>query len=413
MKNNLWISLLLVLLVSGCSQKEEFNNQNVAPEGRVFTTSFENNQSRTFVKDGYLSCWTADDRISLFDGNTLNLQYKFYGKTGDNGGTFLMDSKPEGTGSSLTTNYAVYPYSENVKITTDGVITVNLPSEQHYAENSFGLGDNTMVAVTQDIHDTFLNFKNVGGCLKLQLYGNDATIQTITFTGNNKEKIAGKATLTVAPDENPTVNMSDDATTSITLDCGNGVTISNEESSPTTFWMVIPPITFTKGFTITITTTDDVSFTLSTSESIKINRNSISSINALEMKLGTGTLSLPTGNTFNNKVKAFLDSNTELTKIKFIANSATISNDILVTDEDGTTAYMVANEEWLEIHTNGRKFIANQNSGHMFSWYKKLTTIDFGKNFDVCNVEDMRYMFDNCTSLSFLDLSARATATGT
>ena len=197
MKNNLWISILLALLVSGCSQKEEFNNQNVAPEGRVFTTSFENNQSRTFVKDGYLSCWTADDRISLFDGNTLNLQYKFYGKTGDNGGTFLMDSKPEGTGSSLTTNYAVYPYSENVKITTDGVITVNLPSEQHYAENSFGLGDNTMVAVTQDIHDTFLNFKNVGGCLKLQLYGNDATIQTITFTGNNKEKIAGKAILSV------------------------------------------------------------------------------------------------------------------------------------------------------------------------------------------------------------------------
>ena len=35
----------------------------------------------------------------------------------------------------------------------------SLPSEQHYTENSYGLVDNTMVAVTHNVHDAFLKFK--------------------------------------------------------------------------------------------------------------------------------------------------------------------------------------------------------------------------------------------------------------
>ena len=148
MKNSLWISFLLVLLVVGCSQEEIFRNKSKIPEGRVFTTSFESDESRTYVEDGRLSRWTADDRITLFDGNSLNRQYKFDGETGDNAGTFSIVEKPYGTGETLHTNYAVYPYNKDIKISEKGVITVTLPVEQSYAENSFGLGANTMVAVT-------------------------------------------------------------------------------------------------------------------------------------------------------------------------------------------------------------------------------------------------------------------------
>ena len=78
MKNTVSYIFLFALLVSGCTQEEMLRNgTSVSGEGRTFTTSFEQNESRTYLEDGRLSRWTAGDRISLFDANTLNSQYLF------------------------------------------------------------------------------------------------------------------------------------------------------------------------------------------------------------------------------------------------------------------------------------------------------------------------------------------------
>jgi hypothetical protein len=213
-----YFSLLCILaLLVGCyNTDEQLINEPIPSEGRIFTASFEQNDTRTYVEEGNLLRWTEGDQISLFDGNTLNCQYKFDGKTGDNAGTFSIVNAPYGSGNDLSTNYAVYPYASDIMISEEGVITMTFPTEQNYAENSFGLGANTMVAVTKDVDDTFLKFRNVGGFLKLQLYGENLTIKSIILTGNNNEKLAGKATITPAYGQNPTVAMKDDATTSIT-----------------------------------------------------------------------------------------------------------------------------------------------------------------------------------------------------
>ena len=245
MKKNLLLSFLLILLVSGCSQDELVKERFESSVGRIFTASFDQKDTRTYIENGNLLRWTKDDQISLFDGNTLNRQYEFDGETGDNGGTFTIVSKPYGTGNGLEANYAVYPYASTIKITESGVITATLPTEQSYVENSFGLGDNTMVAVTKDTEDTFLKFKNVGGYLKLQLYGDGITVKSITLTGNTNEKLAGQATITPVYGEDPTISMANDATKSITLDCGTGVEIGTSSETATVFWLVLPPTTFT------------------------------------------------------------------------------------------------------------------------------------------------------------------------
>ena len=273
MKNTLWMSILLALLVSGCSQEEMLKHTSSASGGRVFTTSFENDESRTYLEDGKYSRWTEGDRISLFDASTLNNQYLFAGDTGDSGGTFFMLSKPEGTGTTLATNYAVYPYDKDMTISSKGTITLTLPSIQHYAENSYGLGDNTMVAVTENTDDTFLSFKNVGGCFKLQLYGDDVTVKSITLKGNNDEKIAGKATITAAYDKAPVVTMADDAATSITLDCGKGIKMGTTEDEATTFWIVVPPTIFSKGITVMVRDFGNKVFSQSTDKELVIERN--------------------------------------------------------------------------------------------------------------------------------------------
>lgn len=284
MKNILSLLLPFAILISGCSQEELKNGKLDLQDGRIFTASFEQDQTRTYVEDGYLR-WTAGDQISLFDGNTLNRQYKFDGETGDNSGTFSIVNAPYGSGNDLTANYAVYPYASSTKIAESGAMTVTLPSEQAYAENSFGPGANTMVAVTKDKADTFLKFKNVCGYLKLQLYGDEVTVKSITLTGNNNEKIAGEATITPSYSGDPTTSTAEDATGTITLNCEEGVKIGTTLETATAFWIVVPPITFDDGFKVTITDINGVAFTKSTSNIIVVERNIIKPMTAFEVEI--------------------------------------------------------------------------------------------------------------------------------
>lgn len=274
----------LALLLGGCANEESYNIESELVVERVFTTSFEQNETRTYIEEGNLLRWNAGDQVSLFDGNTLNRQYKFDGETGDNAGTFSIVSKPFGTGNDLNCHYAVYPYSSDVKITENGVITATLPANQNYKENSFGLGANTMVAVTKDLDDTFLKFSNTGGYLKLQLYGNDIRVKSITLTGNNNEKLAGKVNITPIYGQEPTTTMIDGATSSITLNCGEGIQIGSTIESATDFWMVVPTTKFANGLSITIEDTDGGTFVKSTSNVVNIERNVIKPMTAFEVE---------------------------------------------------------------------------------------------------------------------------------
>ena len=273
----------LALLLGGCANEESYNIESELVVERVFTTSFEQNETRTYIEEGNLLRWNAGDQVSLFNGNTLNRQYKFDGETGDNAGTFSIVSNHFGTGNELNCHYAVYPYSSDVKITENGVITATLPANQNYKENSFGLGANTMVAVTKDRDDTFLKFRNTGGYLKLQLYGNDIRVKSITLTGNNNEKLAGKVNITPIYGQEPTTTMIDGATSSITLNCGEGVQIGSTIESATDFWMAVPTTKFANGLSITIEDTDGGTFVKSTSCVVDIERNVIKPMKAFEV----------------------------------------------------------------------------------------------------------------------------------
>ena len=125
------------------------------------------------------------------------------------------------------------------------------------------------------------------------------------------------------------------------------------------------------------------------------------------------TLLLPDGETFNTKVGEYLTAKPDLKKIKFITNSDVTSESILVTDEDGTKGYLVANGECLEIHTYASEFVANANCMAMFegqaeytSPFSTLTDIEFGNKFNTSNVTNMGGMFAYCLDLSSLNVSS-------
>lgn len=275
------LSALCALSLIACAKSDEDMVAVPATAPETIYASFEEPTTRTYVEQDKYLRWHAEDEISFFS-TTYNLQYRFQGNTGDNNGSFTKITTDLVTGNALANNYAVYPYAASTAISDEGVISVTLPATQAYAENSFGRGANTMVAATNGTMDNVLRFKNAGGYLKLQLYGTDVTVKSVALQGNKGEKIAGEATITAAYGNDPVVTMADTATDVVTIDCGEGVTLSNDATTPTTFWFVLPETTFAEGFTVTVTDTEGGTFVKSTSNSFTIDRNMIQPMKSLE-----------------------------------------------------------------------------------------------------------------------------------
>ncbi|MBQ2395066.1 MAG: metal-dependent hydrolase [Alistipes sp.] len=314
MKINLFIAMA-VLMICGCSQ---FTEHDAAPSCTInapasieATIEEPQESTRTYVDNDNTLHWTANDEISYFPGVAVNMQYRFSGETGAIGGSFDRVSSESVSGTALSCNYALYPYDKSTSVATNGCISYTLPDVQYYAEESFGLGANVMVAATKDTNDNVLRFKNACGYLEIQLYGTNAKVKSITFRGNKDEKIAGAATITARYEQNPTIEMSNEATTSVTLDCSKagGVLLSSDSSKPTSFWFVLPEMTFTDGFTIVVTGVDGGTFTKSTSKSITIERNMIQPMAAFKTTLASEGIDI-----VDNKVRFYLSEKSGSTR---------------------------------------------------------------------------------------------------
>ena len=109
---------------------------------------------------------------------------------------------------------------------------------------------------------------------------------------------------------------------------------------------------------------------------------------------------LPDGSTFNSAVKAVLDANASLVKIKFVAGSSATGTEI-----GDCGAYLVENGDCLEIHTAALEFEFNQYCTNMFNNLEKITDINFNNLINTSNVTDMGGMFYACSSLTTLDVS--------
>ena len=271
-------------LVASCSvQEEDFKTPQ--QDDVVFYASFEQpaeERTRVYANEDLHLRWTADDRVSIFNKITYNQEYKFLGETGDNAGGFnRVDNAEFVTGNPISHVVSVYPYQAATKITEEEVVTLSLPAEQHYAENTFGLGANTMVSVSED---NVLQYKNVGGYLMLKLYGEGVSVSSITLRGNHGESLAGKASVKMAPDGEPAIETISDAADEISLLCDTPVALAATAEESVRFWFVLPPVTFNEGFTITVNRTKGGAFEKSTSKSIVIERNTLSKMSPMEVE---------------------------------------------------------------------------------------------------------------------------------
>lgn len=285
---------MMAVALAGC--QESMENIVLSEKTQTFEAimeGFEGN-TKTSIDNQKNILWSENDQLAIFQGCSVADKYQVTAETAGTGnGTFELIADNSGevnddfnSGVEIAANIALYPYAEGLAVSNTNVTDGNdvgayeitgfvLPEIQHYVPNSFGEGTFPMVAVTETMSDHTLRFKNLMGAIKLQLKGTQ-TIKSIKIEGKGNEKLSGTATVTAyANGITPAVTMTgtDEASKSVTLDCGDGVELA--PSTATDFIIALPPVLFSQGFAVTVTYSDDTTNTIETTTANTVLRSSI------------------------------------------------------------------------------------------------------------------------------------------
>ncbi len=274
-----------MLTLSWACQQEELNLNDVSPRVHIYaeTESFEE-ETKTSINSSNSVVWSQGDYIAAFLNSTKAVRYQVTDESvGTPNGDFVEAPLSGGglsSGNELGINALVYPFESdlifsNHEVSGDDVLSyeiqrVTIPSVQTYQANSFPDESFIMIAVTKNEKDYNFNFRNASGALKLQLKGN-SSVKSIEIKGNSDELLSGDATVIVSTTAAPEIIMSESASKTVTLDCGEGVQLNEQEA--TLFMMTLPPTPFSNGFTITITDTAGNTKELSTTKPNPVNRS--------------------------------------------------------------------------------------------------------------------------------------------
>ena len=240
----------------------------VLPDG-LLRVSFSEDDSRVQLDENSRTVWNEGDLISVFNKTNGNECWQFDGKTGDKRGMLL---KVSGSAGSKTNKVvALYPYDSNCAV-SGNMISTSIPATQTYQADSFGKGGNIMVAVSDDNE---LQFNHIFGWIRLNLTDKGQKVKYLTLSGNNNEKLAGSIIIDASTQK---VFMSGNNTSTITLDCGEGVQLS--QTKPTYFYIALTPQTFTKGVSINVIMTNGTSLEKHYEDPFTVTRNHIQPIKA-------------------------------------------------------------------------------------------------------------------------------------
>ena len=255
--------LMAALMVLAMSCKKNGNDD--LAQGPGFRASMENQagDSKTHL-EGLDVKWDNRDAIMVVNVLGSAKEFTTNGEVTEGYADFQSDA-PE---SFYRPNFQAY-YPSSIYNAQTRMVT--LPETQDYKENSFEQGFNPMAARATD---NTLEFKNLCGMLALQLTGS-CTVTSIRITAKGGEKLWGTGDVTMGGTDGgmePTLGTLTGGTSSLTLNCGTGVTLT---STATTFYFVLPVGSLASGFDVLLSDNSGKVWTKSASANTEINRSKI------------------------------------------------------------------------------------------------------------------------------------------
>ena len=250
----LHVSSAALLLIGAASCTDEIIVQESVETGAPVELTFKasngefdsNVSTRTLVREGFKTYWTANDRISLFDGAENN---PFITKDGG----LVADFR--GTVTQQAEMYcALYPYNKDATFSYDTRLFETVLYAEQYAEpDSYASGMNLAVARSTASDAQDLGFYNSASYLRVIIpedYAGDA-IYSMKLTGNNNENLAGDVEISVSSPEETGARVieNENAKKAIYLNQINEDDICYPGKS---YYFVLPPTNMTQGYTLTL-----------------------------------------------------------------------------------------------------------------------------------------------------------------
>jgi hypothetical protein len=209
-------------------------------------------------------------------------------------------------------------------------IHTTLPDVQSYAPDidTFRRQQNILVAYGDNATDV-LTFRNLLGYIEIPLTGHE-TVQRLQLYGNQNETLAGSVEIHA----DLTLSACKGNTTSLTLDCGEGVALGD---TPTSFFVALPAGSYPKGITVLATLTNGLRFVYRHTSAIILARNERITLPSVTCK---GREIHPFNEiryTTSDEKALDFDENRELTNARLLSNSYEQGKGVLRFDEDVTT----------------------------------------------------------------------------
>ena len=391
---------VLALLAAGCT--ENGLNPQDREDRTLVRASIESTDASRATLDRATWCqlWRNGDRISVFD-QSGNTPFDLQSGAGTTAGTFQAENNLD----QSAVYYALYPYCEYASI-EDGAIKTRYPDTLRYdAVTGCAIGGNVMAAKSEN---TVFTFYNAATFIELQITGSEV-ITGITLTGNGGEPVAGEATITLTESGVTGVTMDNAGTTSLFVDCGDGIALSE---TPTVIILAVAPV-LKNGFALHFTTRNQRVLTRTSSNPTVV--NTVLQMPAFQCK-GTSYATLITGSTFNSLIKNLANGttnatsstdNTSITCVAFevgadlsgITGSVDVSaagdGSILATFKNGTVT----------VSTSLDSLKTGASGSYLFSRLKALTTLTHPERLITRESTTLRNMFHYCVDLKTIDVS--------
>lgn len=245
------IALILITLFVGCTRHENGTPEPVK-SWRQFTAHTDNGAATKTTLDGEVGDpqrvvkWSPDDTIGV-------TAYKKFEKFANMGADTSSTTTFQGYITEASRYYAVYPYNEETYMSSS-TLRMYLPEVQPYCEGSFASGANPMVANISEGEE--LDFHNICGVLILRMKG-DFTVKAVHFEAKDSlglpMSVSGFGEVDMNYEDHPILIMNGNAGKMVTIDCGEGITLTSENETP--FHLVLPPAVY-HTFKITVVSTD-------------------------------------------------------------------------------------------------------------------------------------------------------------
>ena len=285
MRNQILFVGLALTLLAGCAKEVE---PQVRTDSKYPVLNLTASLTETKTTLGPESenklpvLWNAEDRIwvrsaSQDAGTPGNLFTTGAESISSDGKQAMFSGEAPADGPYV----AAYPYEAVAGGSDNSKVTLTIPAVQNYTKDSFASGTNPSVAVWSS--GKSMTFTNIFGLLRLKLTG-ASTVQKIVITDNNNFALWGSCDVSVNAETStagtPEITNTDEGKNTLTLDCGEGVTLGTE---PTVFYFVAPPGAFAAGFTCSLLDAKGtVIKSIVTNTACTIKRNSVSDMQAID-----------------------------------------------------------------------------------------------------------------------------------